>query len=143
MITRSPFPTPSPLSTLDILPTEACKQAMPDIIDDTFVCGIDKCLDGPGGIIGFASSTFIYSWSGITAAGEMVFDTEDIPLLIDKWDDVILHEMGHIVGLNSGLFSGPLSLPNGTFSGTAATAVWRDEWGCEGFPPIETDFGSG
>ena len=54
----------------------------------------------------------------------MVFDTEDIPLLIDKWEDVILHEMGHIVGLNGGLFSGPLSLPNGTFSGDAATAVW-------------------
>ena len=32
---------------------------------------------------------------------------------------------------------------NNDFTGANSVDVWQNEWGCSGFPPIETDGGAG
>ncbi len=73
-------------------------------------------------------------------------DTYDIANLVrsETLGDVILHEMGHIIGI--GTLWGRNNLldaeKNYTVE-TKATSVWRNDWGCVGVPPVEKDGGNG
>ena len=72
------------------------------------------------------------------------FDTADRALLdsIGLMDEVILHKMGHVIGIGT-LFDYLLD-ENGDYAkNTSATAVWQKDWGCVGTPPIEKDYGPG
>ena len=72
------------------------------------------------------------------------FDTADRALLdsIGLMDEVILHEMGHVIGI--GALWDYLLDENGDYpKNTSATAVWQKDWGCVGTPPIEKDYGPG
>ena len=77
------------------------------------------------------------------------FDTADIALLdsLGLLDEVILHEMGHVIGIGSLWDFEPfvnLLDENGDYAkNTSATAVWQKDWGCVGTPPIEKDYGPG
>ena len=128
------------------LGADGCPAGMPDLVDDLYICGRDECIDGPYGILGSAGPRLTYN--GITLAGKMRFDKDDVaryvPSKIETWRSVILHEMGHVLGLNSGLFGSgkPLNV-NNQFIGTNAVSVWQNDWGCTGNPPIETDGGTG
>ncbi len=74
------------------------------------------------------------------------FDTADIARAIRDsiglMDEVILHEMGHVIGI--GALWDYLLDENGDYpKNTSATAVWQKDWGCVGTPPIEKDYGPG
>jgi hypothetical protein len=79
----------------------------PNTIDDLFICGSYNTIDGPindttSSILGFGGPTYTRRKGGLTLIGEMVFDIDDISFLKDSgsFDTVILHEMGHVLGMS-------------------------------------------
>jgi len=83
------------------LPPAGCEY--PTLIDDLYVCATYKSVDGPGGVLASAAPTFWRTPSFLTITGAMVFDTADILALKagGNFANVILHEMGHILGMYS------------------------------------------
>jgi hypothetical protein len=115
------------------------------LLDDLYICGKDACIDGPGGILGRAFTAYTRG-DGTTLAGYMEFDQEDIPAFsAELWETVILHEMGHVLGV--GLRWAGLGLvrqrgPVSQYLGAAGVAAWN-AMGCTGNPPVETDGAEG
>jgi hypothetical protein len=126
---------------------------VPTRIDDLYIAGFKGPIDGPGGILGSAGPTeerWIYHGTDSYRhpyAGKITFDEDDTDLLIaaGTWGDVILHEMGHVLGIgtlwiNNNLYEND----DGTCSsddylGPIAQQKW-EELGCTGDLPVETDF---
>jgi hypothetical protein len=120
----------------------------PDMVDDVYISASVVTIDGPGGILGSAGTkaTKVDSSGNVHAlAGRMRFDEADVQNMINSgaWNNVILHEIGHILGIgtlwnNNGLYSGS----NGNYLGLEGIGEW-ELMGCAGIPPVETDGGSG
>jgi hypothetical protein len=91
-----------PKTDLDSGPTAGC--AYPDVIDDLYICGTYKYIDGLGKILGYSRPLYwrvgLSGLSGQTVTGEMVFDSSDLTYLqaAGNFGTVIQHEMGHILG---------------------------------------------
>jgi hypothetical protein len=80
-------------------PSQGC--VYPVIVDDLYICSRFVAMDGPGRVLGFAGPTYIRSANRLTITGEMEFDSADIASLKSNgnFETVILHEMGHILGM--------------------------------------------
>ena len=99
-------------------------------VDDVAIRASAPEIDGPGKILGMAGPTQFRSGSVLPVTGIMMFDTADLELLENtgKLLDVIVHEMGHVLGIGTiwtdlGLLS--TGGPDGPqFTGTAATAEY-------------------
>jgi hypothetical protein len=142
-------------SDLDNDPQLRCT-GYPSTIDDVYLCGRETSIDGPGGVLGSASPLYTRG-SGVvnprtgeeyrvTFTGRMEFDSDDIADLQSsgEFDEVVFHEMGHIIG------AGSLWVDNGLYidgSGEYASGTHADdEWkaiGCSGPLPVEQDGGEG
>lgn len=111
-------------------------------IDDVTIDVTISAVDGPGGVLG--SAGFCRSQGTIARAGAMRFDSADLTTMLQRgnFDRVILHEMGHVLGIGTmwpytGLLSGqanpnpaPTCDPNDPsydprFTGAHATAEWN------------------
>lgn len=78
-------------------------QALNETIDDLVIFAkIDK-IDGPGKILGQAGPCYLRDDNLLTAAGFMQFDVEDVLDLetTGRFKAVVLHEMGHVLGIGS------------------------------------------
>lgn len=141
VIVKDPI-SPPIASVTDLYPSPIATEA-PTNVDDIYIAGFEDNIDGPRGVLGYASPTWGV-WIGLNFflfSGYMVFDSPDIQWMIDTdiWTDVILHEMGHVLGIGSiwstvGLHSG--SLTDDRYFGGAAQAAWRN-LGCSGPLPVE------
>ena len=88
---------------------EAIVGDVPDVmidgrrIDDILIAASGTAIDGPGGILGQATFTHLRTGSFLPARGFMQFDSADLDNLEADGSlrDVILHEMGHVVGLGT------------------------------------------
>ncbi|MEO1527088.1 MAG: leishmanolysin-related zinc metalloendopeptidase [Planctomycetota bacterium] len=116
--------------------------------------------DGPGGVLGSARPTQLTAESPFAdflyaRAGEMSFDSSDTATLAAAGvlDDLILHEMGHVIGLGT-LWSGSaIGIPgfqelytsgSGQYTGTQALAAYRREFDPNAtYVPVELDGGPG
>ena len=82
----------------------------PNIIDDLYICALYTKIDGRGTILGSAGPIEIRLYDGLPIIGEMKFDINDIYhlQLKNNFQNVILHEMAHVLGTFSifGLFLG-------------------------------------
>ncbi len=60
-------------------------------------------IDGAGKVLGQAGPCFIRNSNRLTVIGIMKFDTADLPNMQANGtlNDVILHEMGHVLGFGS------------------------------------------
>lgn len=117
--------------------TPAVNQA----IDDVMILVRLVAIDGPGGILGGAGPCFVRDpGDPLTVMGVMQFDTTDLQMLEDDGflGDVILHEMGHVLGIGTlwdfqGLLADPSLPPNsGTdphFTGAQAIAAFNNAGG--------------
>jgi hypothetical protein len=121
---------------------------LPDRVDDVYIAGSVVPVDGKGGILGMAGPTAIKidSNGNVHAlAGVMKFDEADVQNMIKvgAWTNVILHEMGHVLGIGT-LWKGNQlhSGSNDNYEGSEAKQAWKD-MGCSGRLPVETDGGSG
>jgi hypothetical protein len=101
------------------------------VIDDVLIEASGTAIDGPGGILGQAGPTHLRPASAgaakfIPAKGRMQFDTADLASMQANGtlNDVITHEMGHVLGIGTiwtqkGLLAGATT-NNPTFTGTNA-----------------------
>lgn len=119
-------------------------------IDDLEIEATAPALDGPGGILGQAGPREFRAGSTLPYLGVMQFDSADVASMVAQgtFTAVILHEMGHVLGLGTlwdfkNLVQG-LNTNNPTYvganavreyqtlSGTAATSVPVENTGGEG-----------
>jgi len=117
------------------------------LIDDLLIDARIVAIDGPGRILGQAGPDLFRPGSMLPAHGVMEFDSADVASMYASgiWTDVILHEMGHILGI--GTLWDALSLKNasGNYIGGRALAEYRALSGNAGAMsvPVEPSGGAG
>lgn len=140
-----------PASQLESANIKVCT-GLPAITDDIYICARDVEMDGLGGILGLAKITAVDVMSGLPVAGYMEFDMSDLQPRLDAggFDEVLLHEIGHLLGVGSlwedfGLAAnvGTSSSPQWVYSGANACVEWRRTTKCDGCPPIANEGGIG
>lgn len=122
-------------------------------IDDIVIEVALAPIDGPGSILGQAGPRFVRTENFLTISGVMFFDVDDLDFLeeIGLFEEVIVHEMGHVLGVGTlwnvapfgfdrTLRAGPDSNPY--FLGKKANVFWNAEGG-EDELPVENMGGPG
>ncbi|MCG6157795.1 leishmanolysin-related zinc metalloendopeptidase [Rubinisphaera margarita] len=129
---------------------------LPDVglIDDVQITAEGVAIDGVSGILGQAGPTALRTGSDLPYQGLMEFDSADLASLESsgQLEDVILHEMGHVLGIGTiwnrqGLLLNP-SGGDGTtdtrFTGALATAQYNSIFGVSDTGvPVENTGGPG
>lgn len=74
--------------------------AVNEVVDDLLVFVQVDSIDGPGKVLGSAGPCFIRSSNRLPIIGVMRFDRADLTLMASNGllEDVILHELGHVLG---------------------------------------------
>ncbi|GAB5554559.1 MAG: leishmanolysin-related zinc metalloendopeptidase [Saprospiraceae bacterium] len=122
--------------------------AVDGTLDDILIEVALAPIDGPGGILGQAGPRFVRTSDFLTLSGVMFFDVADLDFLeqLDLFEEVIVHEMGHVLGVGTlwGFQNDLLQDPNGNpyFAGRTANVHWNAEGG-SGELPIEDIGGPG
>lgn len=130
-----------------------CYPALDETIDDLVIFADILAIDGPGGILGSAGPCLIRSEGLLSVVGRMRFDIADVATLEanGRLNDVILHEMGHVVGIGSlwplqGLIQGQGG-GDPFFTGPTARAAFLAATGPAGYSgevvPVENTGGAG
>jgi PKD repeat protein len=112
-------------------------------VDDILIDAAVVDIDGPGRILGLAGPCLARSDNNLTAYGVMRFDSADLAQLeaSGQLDEVIFHEMGHVLGIGTlwnygrSLLSGGGS-NNPRFVGANAVREWQ-ALGGSGDVPVE------
>ncbi|WP_420128594.1 hypothetical protein [Longimicrobium sp.] len=82
-----------------------CSAGMPAInltIDDLLIYASVKNIDGPGGIVGRAGPCVVRGIGNLPLLGEMEIDSADVAMIeAGSYGGVILHEMGHVIGIGT------------------------------------------
>ena len=116
-------------------------------IDDILIDVLLQPIDGPGAVLGAAGPCLVRSADNLSVYGFMYFDTADLDFLenIGFFDEVVIHEMGHVLGFGT-LWNFGRSLLEGVgttdprFNGPLAIAAYADLKG-SGTVPVEGDQG--
>ena len=113
----------------------SCFPALDELVDDLIIYAELVAIDGAGGILGSAGPCLVredaQGNTGPTGVGRMRFDIADLQSLetTGNLDEVILHEMGHVIGIGSLWTDFGLLVGGGGsdpyFSGSAARGAWR------------------
>ncbi|GAX14818.1 hypothetical protein FisN_29Lh023 [Fistulifera solaris] len=126
-------------------------RSIPQVIDDILICVNVQAIDGPGRVLGQAGAEFIRRDSSIPLMGGMVFDEADVDFMVQQgiFDEVILHEIGHVYGINGAIWkikglTDSTQRPCNYKLDSAASTEWQLMSGCVGTSiPIENDGGPG
>jgi hypothetical protein len=124
------------------------------LYDDIIITAELATIDGAGGILGQAGPTLIRSDSKLPLAAMMEFDAADAENYNDAglWNDIVIHEMLHSVGVGTiwnllGKLNGyGTSTPtfNGDFANLAYDELFSDlNQNLSDLIPVEGDGGSG
>jgi hypothetical protein len=126
-----------------------------ETVDDVLILASGSYLDGPGQVLGQAGPTQLRPASAgaaalLPAAGRMQFDSADLAQMEadGTLDDVITHEMGHVLGIGTlwsrkGLLAGS-GTDDPTFTGAGAVAEYATLTGAaETGVPVENTGGAG
>jgi hypothetical protein len=130
--------------------------ALSRVVDDLVIFASLVPIDGEGGVLGAAGPCFVRLPGNLPVVGAMRFDTDDLELFEQGGllPPVILHEMGHVLGIIGGIwdaqgFLADPSLSGGTdphFTGPLAVAAFNTAGG-QGYPgakvPVENTGGPG
>lgn len=120
---------------------------LPDVgsIDDLLINASVTAIDGAYGVLGRAGPNGFRSGTALPYQGIMEFDSADLDYMANSGilGRVILHEMGHVLGI--GTLWDWLGLVSGTnFVGSATTAVYSQLMGTsQSGVPLETGGGAG
>jgi Big-like domain-containing protein/leishmanolysin len=87
-------------------PAGTCGTGSPGIqrvVDDVLILVTIEAIDGAGGVLGVAAPCYIRSAGNITAMGRMRLDSDDLAFLESAGllEQVILHEMAHVLGFGT------------------------------------------
>ena len=74
-----------------------------EVVDDLVIFVELVAIDGPGQVLGSAGPCAVRSTNGVPHVGAMRFDTDDVAQMEanGRFGDVVLHEIGHILGLGT------------------------------------------
>ncbi|MCG8407250.1 MAG: hypothetical protein MI923_18790 [Phycisphaerales bacterium] len=74
-----------------------------EVVDDVLIDARGVSIDGPNGTLGRAGPVFLRTDSLLPAYGIMEFDTADLQRMETDGSlkDVIIHEMGHVLGIGT------------------------------------------
>ncbi len=127
-----------------------------ETVDDVLIMVRLEPIDGAGSVLGSAGPCFVRTSGGLPVLGTMQFDTADLANLEagGGFGDVILHEMGHVLGIGTiwaskGFLQNP-SPTSGTgldthFNGPLAVAAFNSLGGATytggGKVPVENSQG--
>ena len=136
--------------TVPVTGTSCGGAGLPDTtmaVDDVVIFAILVPIDGQGGVLGSAGPCSIRTSNSLTVYGLMRFDTADLGLMETQGilEDVILHEMGHVLGLGTlwnlkGLLTGgggPDPYFTGAFANTKFDDIGGDDYAGGGTVPVE------
>jgi subtilisin family serine protease len=122
------------------------------VIDDILILATAPIIDGAGGILGQAGPTEVRTGAkGLPWKGVMEFDSADVAVLEadGTFKDVVLHEMGHVLGFGTlwqqfGLVTG-LGGTDPLYVGTNALREYRSLFGVPAATgvPVENQGGAG
>lgn len=107
----------------------SCGVAVNETVDDLLILVRLDSIDGPGQVLGSAGPCLIRGSNGLTIVGSMTFDTADIASQGGNFQDIVLHEMGHVLGIGS-LWQDPFSFvsspctSNPRYTGAEAIAAF-------------------
>jgi hypothetical protein len=89
--------------TADVGDCGANSPAVNETVDDLVIFARVETIDGPGGVLATAGPCFIRNSNQLSVLGLMRFDSEDLDDVEAEGllPDVILHEMGHVLGFGS------------------------------------------
>lgn len=81
----------------------SCNPAIHEEINDLRIYVEIEPIDGPGDVLGAAGPCLLRNGSLLPVVGLMRFDSEDLEFLESngRLTDVILHEMGHVLGIGT------------------------------------------
>ena len=119
-------------------------------VDDLVIAASAPFIDGEFGILGQAGPRFLRNGSLLPISGIMQFDSADVARLENngQLEEVILHEMGHVIGIgtiwdNLGLITGA-GTNDPRYTGETGTAQYNIIFGNnDTFIPLETQGGAG
>ena len=82
---------------------EGFPPAVDGTVDDIVIEVVLAEIDGPGQILGQAGPRFVRTSDFLTLSGVMFFDVDDLDFLdeIGLFEEVIVHEMGHVLGVGT------------------------------------------
>jgi hypothetical protein len=118
-------------------------------VDDVLIDVLLEPIDGPGAVLGSAGPCLARNADLLTLYGVMFFDTDDLAFLQQNnvLDEVVVHEMGHVLGIGT-LWNFGRTLLQGTatdprFVGPNAIAGFHAVNGRGATIPVEEDGGPG
>jgi hypothetical protein len=120
----------------------------PDMVDDIYIGGILAKIDGVDGVLGMVGPTHARTHPDgkfRPQSGFMTFDEEDVESMMadGTWTGVILHEMGHVLGIGTVWIDNDLHISEqDEYLGNFVKEEWAN-LGCSGKLPVETDGGEG
>jgi adhesin/invasin len=117
------------------VPAGACQinhPAISEVIDDLLIFVEIRNIDGPGNILGRAGPCFVRGASALPILGIIELDAADMDLMQTAGTlfDVVLHEMGHVLGLGTLWNFPPMAFLSGAggsnpfFTGAGAIAAY-------------------
>lgn len=118
------------------------------LVDDLVIDASVTDIDGVGGVLGRAGARYMRPNGGLPISGIMAFDSADMANMQSKGilEDVILHEMGHVLGFSNYFFS-RAGLLSGSYdyTGSNALSLYQQLSGDNTLSsvPLETNGGSG
>jgi hypothetical protein len=121
------------------IPAGSCGESSPSMaatFDDLLIFAGIENIDGPGAVLGSAGWCYRRT-AGLPIIGLMRFDAADVAALesAGQLDAVILHEMGHVLGIGT-LWSAMGLLQNPSSSGSVLDTYFSGAQGIVGFDAI-------
>jgi hypothetical protein len=136
------------------IPARSCGSGIPTpsfrgIVDDILIDVLLEPIDGPGAVLGRAGPCLARNADLLSLYGVMFFDTDDLAFLQQNnvLDEVVVHEMGHVLGIGTlwdfgrDLLQGSATDPR--FVGPNAIAGFHEVGGRGATIPVEEDGGPG
>jgi hypothetical protein len=118
-------------------------------VDDLLIFVTVRTGDGPGGVLASAGPCIVRASNQLPVAGYIQLDIADVANMEANGtlDDVVLHEMGHVLGIGTqwqalGLITGA-GTTNPVFTGPAAAAGYVSVGAASGPVPVENAGGAG
>jgi hypothetical protein len=130
----------------------SCFQGQPQlqhVVDDLLIFAQFDSIDGVGGVLGQAGPCYIRNDNSLPVMGYLQLDAADLAQmeLTGTLNDVVLHEIGHILGFGTiwgslGLISGAGSA-DPAFTGVSAITAYTSAGGTGATVPVENTGSSG
>jgi len=135
------------------VPAGACFETQPAInerIDDLLIFVEFADIDGPGKVLGEAGPCYIRGESSLPLVGQLRLDAADLAMMEAQGtlDDVVLHEIGHVLGIGTLWADRKLVMGSGgadpQFVGSSTVAAYRAMGGgAQSTVPVENTGAAG